>query len=160
VLTVPWWHSREWLARAFASDVVVVLLVTIVQWLPNCASAVGLVAPAISLLCRDDEDEDSSLLRTMLMRLSRHFLLEGDIWHLRCGPQLLLRTISDLVVASRCLALVVSVRVPPFFFFLLIFFKKIEEEREEEEERVEHTSGLFGLLLGVPGKNLGLVSMS
>jgi hypothetical protein len=51
-------------------------------------------------------------------------------------------------------------RVPPFFFFLLIFFKKIEEEREEEEERVEHTSGLFGLLLGVPGKNLGLVSMS
>jgi hypothetical protein len=133
VLTVPWWHSREWLARAFASDVVVVLLVTIVQWLPNCASAVGLVAPAISLLCRDDEDEDSSLLRTMLMRLSRHFLLEGDIWHLRCGPQLLLRTISDLVVASRCLALVVSVRVPPFFFFLLIFLKKNRRRRRRRK---------------------------
>jgi hypothetical protein len=68
-------------ARVFASDTVVVLLVTTMRWLPNCASAVWLLAPAISLIRRDDVGEDPFLLGTMSMA----FLMSFPSWRRHFG---------------------------------------------------------------------------
>jgi hypothetical protein len=57
----------------FASDAMVVLLVATMRWLPNCASAVWLVASAISLIRRDDAGEDPFLLETMSMTFLMSF---------------------------------------------------------------------------------------